>query len=150
MTRSDWISLLACIAAFVGLVPPFTGMLRRRKRRSTRPGREVEPTEPSVAVAGSEREVEPTEPSVAVAGSEKTRRHVRLNPFGNAFVLTAMAAAVGGIELVIFGAVSSHFGVPAEPASMSTLWRLGFHALYLIPGILLLGAVLNILRLFED
>ena len=67
-----------------------------------------------------------------------------------AFVLTVMAALIGIIELILFSWFAYLFGVTVDPSKMSLTWTLGFYALYLIPGLLLFLAFINIVSTFED
>ena len=89
-------------------------------------------------------------PASASGPVQPLRNVRRLNPFGNALVLTVMAAAIGAIELVGFSLVASHYNVPLAPSQMPEIWRVAYQLLYLIPGVLLLGAALYVLSLFKD
>ncbi len=103
MNWSDWVSLLACVAAVLALVPAFAPMLKRRK--------------------AGKRAKESIQPEESAAAPEP----VELNAFGKALVLTTYALAIGIIELVLFSPIAGIFGARVDVNTMPTNWLVAFY-----------------------
>jgi hypothetical protein len=131
MTKSDWIALAACIATFLALIPSFLTLMRDRK-----PKKQLKKNnQPEIK---QNTEVKP---------ENQKKSH---GPFMNAFVLTIMAVVIGIIEFILFSWFAYMFGVVVEFGKMPLIWNVVFYSLFLIPGVLLFLALINILGTFED
>jgi len=129
MATSDWISLAACVAAFLALVPSFSQMLANRKAEK-------------VNVTSSPLEK-------GVSNATHTERP-KLNALGRAFLLSSMAVALIVIEVVLFGLVASLFGIDVNVNTMPIPWLIVFYALFLVPGVLLWFALLNMMGIIKS
>jgi len=124
MTWSDWIALLAAVAACLALIPAYLPLLKSKNRISW--GRKaVKPTKEG-----------PSEP-------------VKLNDFGKALVLTSYGLAIGVIELVMFSAIAGLNGVSVDVSTMPTNWLVAFYGIFVLPGIFLFWAAAHLFNLWE-
>ncbi len=131
MQTSDWIALAACVAAFLALIPAFSPLFRK-----TRLEEKAGSTETSSFIE-TEDGAAPPHPSPP------------LNNFGTAVVLTSLALAIGVVEIVLFSAVANYFGVAVDSHTMPSNWHAVYLALFLIPGLLLLRALMSISDMFH-
>lgn len=132
MTTSDWIALTACIAAFIGLIPAFSQLLHSRKSSK------------SIAIPFKLEEAS----NVTPLQSEPEER-ATLNGFGRALVMTSVALVFGVVEIIIFSAVASMYGVAVNVHTMPTNWTIVFYSLFVIPGLCLLMAIAHFTTMFE-
>ena len=128
MNWSDWIALIACIAACLALVPAFAPMLKSRKE---------------------DKDTDQPDGSAQQQVTAKNRKPVKLNDFGKALVLTSAGLAIGVIELVLFSAVAGLFDVTVDVKTMPTNWLVVFYGLFLLPGVSLYWALAHLFNLFE-
>ena len=128
MNQSDWIALAACVAAFLALIPAFAPMLRNRKLRQKPNGAHASPPPSDSA--------EPAEPA-------------KLNAFGKAMLLTSMGLVIGVIEIVLFSAIATLFGIAVDVNTMPINWLTVFYALFLFPGICFIWASAHLFNLWE-
>lgn len=129
MTRSDWIALVACAGTLLALYPAYSHMIRIRKKS----GIKSTPKTSTTAAATTNKE-----------------DSVEYSAFFKATVLTAMAFVFGVIEIIIFSWIASAFNVKVDANTMPLNWQIGFFSLFLIPGILLFLALLNITSVMKD
>jgi hypothetical protein len=126
MHTSDWIALAACIAAFLALIPAFTPLLRKAKSKVK------EQSKGTSSFVGTEEGATTPDPTPP------------LNNFGTAIVLTSIALTVGVVEIVLFSAIANYFGVAVDTNTMPLNWQAVYLALFLVPGLLLLRAIMSI------
>ena len=131
MMRSDWIALAACIASFVGLIPPFLKLMKEWKPRKRAKQNKQQSDQP-------------------VSTDKKDTDVQKWGPYMKAFVLTCMAVLLFLIELILFTWIAYLFGVNIEIGKMPLVWTIGFFALFIIPGLELFLALVNIVSTFED
>jgi hypothetical protein len=129
MSRSDWIALVACLAAVLALVPAYSGMLQLRRQRK---GRKL--------AAAQEKQ------SDQAAGSEDMRQPGALM---RALVCISMTLLVGVAEVVVFSWIASMYGVEVEPKSMPTNWLIVFYGMFLLPGYFLFLAAAHLSTVME-
>jgi hypothetical protein len=65
-------------------------------------------------------------------------------PYPHLLRATQWRRQFGVVEVVVFGGIAAFMGVDINIHTMSTLWQLGFMAMFPIPGVLLFIALLNI------
>ena len=130
MPRAELISLIACVAAVLALVPSYWLMVgnNNSKKRARAKG-----TEPGAPVQAND-------------GPGPTP----MPPMVRALGLAGMGFAVLVIELVVFGLLSRFFGVPNSVAQMPTLWQVGFYAIFAIPGLLFFFAFMVVVSMMGD
>lgn len=139
MTMSDWISLAACVAAFIALIPSYAPMLEAR--RGKRKGKGAPPSPTALE--------SPPEPSARPVAAEQAPEPKKLNAFGKALVLSAMGLCIGVIELVLFSFFAAVGGVAIDLATMPITWQVAFYAIFIVPGICLFWAAAHLFNLFE-
>jgi len=83
------------------------------------------------------------------AANTASRQPKRLNALGRAVVLTSMAVAVGVSELIVFSGVATVFSVDVNPSTMPVAWLIVFYALFLVPGVFLMFALINIASVLD-
>ena len=129
MSQSDWIALAACVAAFLALVPSFSGMLRTsrsRKRRQNAPAKDL-----------------PTEP--ATPPSERPQPHA----FIRALACISMALILGVAEVVVFSSIALAYGVTVDTKTMQDNWSIVYYGMFVLPGYFLFLAVAHISTVME-
>ena len=142
MNTSDWIALAACVAAFIALIPAFAPIMQSRKK-----GKSEASSRP---IASSPDENSGAAPSPIESQVEKKASEpAKLNAFGNALVLSAMALAIGVIELVLFSSVAGLFGIVVDINTMPTNWLIAFYAIFILPGVCLFWASCHLFNLWE-
>jgi hypothetical protein len=129
LSRSDWIALIAAAGTLIGLVPAFGQYLASKRRRTKRK---------------SPAPVELPSPPTDDKAEKPTPAYMK------ALACTSMAFVLFVIELVIFTWIAHLFGVAADFDTMTLPWRMGFVAIFLIPGLLLFVAFLHIMSVMED
>jgi len=138
MNLSDWLALAACIAAFLGLIPPFYQILKKKKEKKDNKKKSgiLESTQ-SPPINDSKLE------------EKKLEEKKEQPPMLKALILTIMAIVIFVIEIILFKAVAYMFGVAIDVNTMSLVWSIVFYSLFLIPGLLLFFALNVVLTLFE-
>jgi hypothetical protein len=130
MSRAEIISLIACLAAVLALIPSYWLMFGNSKSKKRARSKGTESGAPVLAKDAPE----PT-PMPAMV---------------RALALTAMGFAILVIELVVFGLLSRLFGVPTTVAQMPTLWQVGFYAIFAIPALLFFFAFMVVVGMMGD
>lgn len=140
MERSDWIALAACIAAFLGLIPQFKQMWTIEKKTTKKTRKQKQNI---TATSGNLENPPNSEPS-------NTVRDDKPKPLYNAFIQTIAAVIILLIELIIFGGIAHLFGVSTDLDTMPNIWKIGFYALFVVPGLLLFMALMWITSVMDD
>jgi hypothetical protein len=90
------------------------------------------------------------DPSTQSTSPPEQEERKPLNGFGRALVLTSYAFVVVVIEVVLFSAVASIYGIEVNVSTMPTNWLVVFYALGLIPGLMLFMAFAFLTTMFDD
>ena len=133
MNTTEILALTACIISAVALIPQFKKSFRRKRKIATNKEN------------NKEKNIGNSEIDEKKESTEKT-----LDPLQKAFILCILAAIVGVVEVIIFSWIAHAFGVEMNLKTMPSnwIWAAGF--LLLIPGVLLLYAILFITSVMED
>ena len=128
MSRSDLISLIACVGTFLALIPAYKGMFGASK---------------SATECGTPDAQERTPSEKAAVSKRKPTAVTR------ALVCVSTACILGVIEILLFSQFAAIYGVAVDIKSMPTNWAAVYYLLWLLPGFFLFLAVVNISTIFE-
>ncbi len=129
LTTNDYICLVAAIATILALPPAYQNYFKKNKEEK------LNRTKIQSEGTNAQTEIVEKQPMPA---------------FMKAFVCVAFAAAILVIELIAFSWILSIAGIEFNLDTMPVNWKIGFYAMFAIPGISCFIALLHISSTFSD